>query len=320
MARNEHVKAEKEIHELKRQNQVLSERLGECRKQLHPSDFQQVPPARTDPPKSENRPLYSRGETLGLLVSVVGTMLAVISPQVWQKLLGYALTCAGFSYAFSRSSWTSRFSAKGRLIVSVLVFIALIAIPYSQFAEQWRIEHLHSELVFSVYAPGVAHPDGDYDGIRWQKEFAEDRLKIRLNAKYPIEHLYLSVGAPDGKPSIDGMAQVDADAQGCSTRKPRMNVPGPGPLPAKDGSLFDIGPSASDVVNSGTYWRDHYELHCDRIEAGQTIEVVVASLVTPQPADPLTQLHIYGDYETTATEGNKRISVDEVISITKPQR
>ena len=75
----------------------------------------------------------------------------------------------------------------------------------------------------------------------------------------------------------------------------------------------------NDLMNKNMFFRDHYDLLCQRILAGESIPLVVGVLTQNKNGEmsvPPRQFHIKGYYETTAAEGSKRVPVDEFINIT----
>jgi hypothetical protein len=181
------------------------------------------------------------------------------------------------------------------------------------------MEHMHSELRFSASIPGIAYPDGDHYGIKWSKSFVEVRLIIASTEKFPIQNLDLSIW-PTNKPgALAGMAQTDQEPQGCVVRRPREELSISSlVLRGTDGSRADISPFMNDMMNANWPIREHYDLLCQRILAGESISLVVAALPlngNEGTTIPSSQLHIKGDYETTAAEGSKRVSVDDMVTI-----
>jgi hypothetical protein len=77
----------------------------------------------------------------------------------------------------------------------------------------------------------------------------------------------------------------------------------------------------SDQMDKIQPVRDHYDLLCQRILAGESIPIVVA-IITPLNGGVISvappTVHVVGDYETTAAEDSKRVSVDETVPISRP--
>jgi hypothetical protein len=181
---------------------------------------------------------------------------------------------------------------------------------------------MHSELVFNASAPGVSYPDGDHYGIKWSKGFAEIRLTVASKAQFPIQNLNLSARMMDKAGLIGGMAQSDPEPQGCVVRRPRQVAMPPFVLNGIDGSRADISPFMSDMMNANWPFRDHYDLSCERILAGESVPLVMGTISPPKnggPSTPPSQIHITGDYETTPAEGSKRVPVDEIVTVSSPQ-
>lgn len=279
------------------------------------------PQARPDLRREWREPL-SRTDSIGLLGVLVGIFLALIVPTVWEKVPAFALVCLGAVYLIWLSHWTYHLKVWERRIIAAVVVALLIIGAVPQFREQWRMEHMRSELAFNASAPGVAYPDGDHYGIKWFRGFAEVRLTVTSKAQFPIQSLNLSIWPAAKADAIAGMAQVDQEPQGCVIRRPREQLIPSTVLRGQDGSTADIAPFMNDQLNAVSTIRNHYDLLCQRILAGESIPLVIASLTLKTNGDmviPPTQLHVIGDYETTAAEGSKRVPVDETVPISALQ-
>jgi hypothetical protein len=252
---------------------------------------------------------------LGVLV---GTFFVLVVPTVWYKAPALLLLCFGFAYFIQLSHWTYHLKKSWRVAIIAVFLVALNVGAIPQFIEQWRIEHIRAELAFTASAPGVAYPDGDHYGIKWSKGFAEVRLTVTSKAGFPIQNLNLSVWTADKGDAIAGMAQSDPEPQGCVVRRPRgLDLP-PLVLRGIDGGRADVSPYMNDMMNANFPLRDHYDLLCQRILAGESIPLVIATLTARRNGDasfPPLHIHVKGDYETTAAEGSKRVTVDELVPI-----
>lgn len=185
--------------------------------------------------------------------------------------------------------------------------------------KQWRTEHLRSELTFKGSAPGLEYPDGDHYGIKWSKAFSEVRFTVASGAAFPIQNLSLSIGTEDNGDAITGMALSDNEPEGCVIRRPRegLGLP-PVVFRGIDGSRADISPFMNDEMSKTSPFRNHYDLLCQRILAGETIALVIGSITPKQNGNmsvPPSRLHVKGEYETTPAEGSKRIPVNEFIPV-----
>lgn len=271
-----------------------------------------------DPLREWKQPL-NRADSISLLVGLMGTYFVLILPPVWSKVPAFVMVCLGFGYFiwFSHLTYHLRTSRRMAGIVAIIVLLGAVAIP--QFVEQWHMEHMRSELGFNASIPGIAYPDGDHYGIKWFKTFVEVRLNVASKEKFPIQNLYLSVWPINKAGALAGMAQTDPEPQGCVVRAPRDQLNfGPVVVRGIDGSRADISPFMNDMMNKNWSIRDHYDLLCQRILAGESIPLIMAVLLLNGNGDakiPSSQFHIKGDYETTAAEGSKRIPVDETVNI-----
>jgi hypothetical protein len=270
-------------------------------------------------PLREWKQQLNRADSIGLLGILVGTIFVLIVPTVWYKVTAFALVCFGFGYFTWLSHWTYRIRGiwKVGIIVGIVVLLGVGALP--QFVAQWRMEHIRSELKFNASIPGIAYPDGDHFGIKWSKSFVEVRLSVTSEEKFPIQNLDLSVWPINQPVALAGMAQTDSEPQGCVVRRPREHMRFPSViLRGQDGGRADVSPYMNDRMNEIWLIRDHYDLLCQRILAGESIPLVMAGLPSNGQEGATiasSQLHIKGDYETTAAEGSKRVSVDEIVSI-----
>jgi hypothetical protein len=307
MFKGAYSKLHKRLRKLESENSHLRLQLGQRSDEGSPEISQDIPPS------IEWQEPLNRADSIGLLGVIVGTFFVLIVPTVWYKAPALALLCFGIAYCVWLSHWTHRFSKCARIpmILVLLGIVNLIAIP--QFIEQWHMEHIRSELAFEGNAPGIAYPDGDHYGIQWAKAEAEVRIIVTSNAQFPIQNLTLSVWMPD-KTSLAGMAQSDSEPQGCVIRKPRGQSFPPFILRGNDGSRADVSPIMSDMMRESSPLRDHYDLLCQRILAGESIHLVLATL-TPKPTVAPAQIHVKGGYETTAAEGSKRVPVDETVAV-----
>ena len=280
----------------------------------------------------EWRQALNRADSIGLSAFLVGTLFVLIVPTVWYKVPAFVLMCLGFAYFIWLSHWSHRLKMGWKIfiIVATLGIINYEVIP--QFAEQWRLEHLRSELVFTASAPGNYYPDGDHYGIQWGKEFAEVRLTVKSKTQFPIQNLNLSVRVPDQESQIGGMALADQESRGCAIRRPRLEAPSM-IVRLGDGRQVDITSEAGDKLDKVFFMRDHYDLLCERISEGESIPLVIATVVEKTSASgsrvPLgigdiskapDQMHVTGGYEMSTTQGNKRIPVDEVVTVFKLPR
>jgi hypothetical protein len=266
----------------------------------------------------EWRQPLNRADSIGILGILVGGFFVLIVPTIWYKIPALILLSFGIVYLIWLSHWTHHLNRLWRSIIATvaLAFVSWGVVP--QLMEQWRIEHMFSELSFSARAPGLMYPDGERYGIKWSKPLAEVRLTVTSNAKFPIQNLTLSVWTTNKTDEIAGMAQTDQEPQGCVVRRPREQLVPPLILRGQDGSRADISPDANDEVNKDMPFRNHYDLLCQRILAGESIPLVIGALTQQKNGEmfaPPGQLRIKGDYETTAVEGSKRVPVDELITI-----
>jgi len=258
----------------------------------------------------------NRADSIGLLGILVGTFFVLIVPTVWHKVSAFILLCFGFGYFIWLSHWTSNLNKKWRIaiIIAILVVLNIGVIP--QFVEQWRIEHIRSELAFNASIPGIGYPDGDHYGIKWSKDFVEVRLTIASKDKFPIQNMNLSVWLTPGL--LAGIAQADSEPSGCVVRRPRIQLPLSVLYRAADGGKINVAPLASDMLNASSPLRDHYDLLCQRILLEESIPLVIAGLQQTGKEGavlPFSKIHITGSYETIASEGSKLVHVDEVVAI-----
>ncbi len=105
------------------------------------------PQARPDLRREWREPL-SRTDSIGLLGVLVGIFLALIVPTVWEKVPAFALVCLGAVYLIWLSHWTYHLKVWERRIIAAVVVALLIIGAVPQFREQWRMEHMRSELAF----------------------------------------------------------------------------------------------------------------------------------------------------------------------------
>jgi hypothetical protein len=267
---------------------------------------------------SEWRKPLNRADSIAIFGMLMGIFFVLIVPTVWHKIPAFVMVCFGFAYLVWLSHWTYRLSKfwRGAIIVVSLALLNIAVVP--QFIEQWRTEYMRSELTFDARAPGLAYPDGDHYGIKWFKSFSEVRLTINSKAKFPIQNLNLSIWTVDKGDSIGGMAQAETEPQGCAVRRPRGIEFPQVVLLGQDGSKADISPFMNDQMNTGFPIRDHYDILCQRILAGEKIPLVIATITSKQMGEmsvPPLHVHIKGDYETTAAEGSKRVPVDEIVTV-----
>ena len=268
------------------------------------------------------RPLNG-AESIGLLGVLVGTLFVIIVPTVLSKLPAFLLVCFASAYFIWLSHWTYRWKRWLRIVLILLTFVLLNVGVLPQFVAQWRLEHMRSELKFDGSAPNVAYPDADHYGIKWSKDFSELRLTIKSESTAPIQNLTLSVAVIEKGEAIAGMAQPDQETSGCVVRRPRENLVPEVLLRGVDGSRANIAPFMNDMMNKGWVFRDHYDILCQRIMAGESIPLVMGTISEQRDGDmtvPPKRLHVTGDYETTAAEGSKRIRVDELVLVSIPQR
>lgn len=259
----------------------------------------------------------NRADSIGLLGVLVGTFFVLVVPTVWYKMPAFVLLCFGFAYFLWLSHWTYRLSklVRGGIVAIVLVLLNTEFLP--QFVRQWRLEHIRSELSFNASAPGIAYPSGDHYGIQWSPDFAEVRLTVSSKSKFPIQNLDLSIGLTNNENLIGGIAQTNPDPEGCVVRRPIIALP-PMVFRGDDGSRANVAPFTGDMLNKSWPFRDHYDLLCQRIEAGDAIPLVIASLSRNGGRDmsaPPAQLHIFGNYETIAAEGSKIVPVDQIVNV-----
>jgi hypothetical protein len=283
-----------------------------------PELVQITEPIGPDPRREWKQPL-NRADSIGLVGVLMGTFFVLIVPTVWYKVPAFLLLCFGCVYFIWLSHWTYRLGKSLRVTIIVIILAFLSAGVVPQFVEQWRVENMRSELAFDANIPGIAYPDGDHYGIKWSISFVEVRLTVTSKAKFPIQNLDLSIFPTNKSGTLAGMTQTDPEPEGCVARRPRkqLHLP-PIVLLGNDGSRADVSPFMSDGMNANWPMRDHYDVLCQRILAGESISLIMA--VLPQnrnegAAIPSSQLHIKGDYETTAAEGSKRVSVDEIVTI-----
>jgi len=270
-------------------------------------------------PGDEWREPLNRADSMGLLGMLLGVLFVLVVPTVWYKVPAFALLCFGTAYFIWLSHWTYRLAKGVRAIVITIIVVALSFGVVPQFIEQWRVEHMRSELAFTAKAPGVAYPDGDHYGMKWAKADAEIRFTVTSQAKFPIQNLNLSIWTTAKDYGIAGMAQSDTEPEGCVIRRPREQLILPALiLRGADGSSADISPLVNDTMSKAWPLRDHYDLLCQRILAGESIPLVLGTLTNnikgDMSAQP-SQFHIKGDYETTAAEGSKRVSVDSFVPV-----
>ncbi len=134
------------------------------------------PPLDTDEPQREWQQPLNRIDSIHLLTGLVGTFLALVVPTVWQKVPGLLLMCFGFAYFVWFSQITHRLNKWLRFAIIVVILSGINYTVVPQLIDQWRTDHMQSELAFNANAPGIAYPDGDHYGIKWSKGFAEVRL------------------------------------------------------------------------------------------------------------------------------------------------
>jgi hypothetical protein len=277
-----------------------------------------VSPLDTAKPRHEWQQPLNRIDSIHLLMGLVGTFLAVVVPTVWQKVPGLILMCFGFAYFIWFSQITHGLNKSLRLVVIVVILGGINYAVVPQLVDQWRTDHMRSELAFNANAPGIGYPDGDHYGIKWSKNLAEIRLTVTSKARFPIQNLNLSVWMMDKGDAIVGMAQTDPEPQGCVVRRPRGKDLPPLVLRGQDGSRADISDFMNDQMNALIPFRDHYDLLCQRILADEAVPLVIGALTQEKNGDMSVappDIHIKGDYETTAAEGSKRVPVDETVSI-----
>jgi hypothetical protein len=272
----------------------------------------------SDPLHEWKQPL-NRADSIGLLGILAGTLFVLIVPTVWIKIAAFVLICFGLSYFIWLSHWTHHLSKSWRVAMAAVIIGLLNVVVVPQFVKQWHMEHMRSELKFNATIPGIAYPDGVHYGIQWSKSFVEVRLTVDYKESFPIQNLNLSVWPIDKAGALAGMAQTNSEPQGCAVRRPRelIRFP-PVVLRGDDGSSADISPYMNDMMNADWPIRDHYDFLCQRILAGESISLVLAVLPlngNEGAAISSSQLRIKGDYETTAAEGSKRVSVDEIVVI-----
>jgi hypothetical protein len=204
-----------------------------------------------------------------------------------------------------------------------LLLLALNLFLIPQFVEQWHFEHLRSELKSDASATNLIYPDGDRFGIKWLKSFAEARLSITSEAHFPIQNVNLSIWAIDKGDQIAGMAQLPGnEIDGCVIRRPRLEMLPKLVVRGANGSRADLSPLVNDGMNEGQL-RDHYDVLCQRVGAGESVKLLLATLTLRKDGDATLapdRLRITGDYETTPSEGSKRVRVDETIAVPRPQR
>jgi len=268
-------------------------------------------------PTERHEPL-NQAESIGLLVGLVGTFFVLIVPTVWQKVPALLLMCFGSAYFIWLSHWTHPSTKRVRcvIIIPVLVLINICVIP--QLVEQWRMEHMRSELKFDASATGIGIPEGEYHGIKWRKDFSDIRLVIASDAKFPIQNLNLSIGRIGKDESIAGIAQTDTEPQRCGIGSPSEQIFPPMLIKGLDGSTGYVSPLFNDALNKLDPFRDHYDVSCERITAGGSVALIIATYGKKADTPP-SSLHIFGSYDTTEG-GGKHLLVDEIVSISKPPR
>jgi hypothetical protein len=270
----------------------------------------------------EWREPLNRADSFGLLALVMGILFVIIVPTIWVKAPAFLLVCFGTGYLIWLSHWTYHIRRAVRFIAIVVIVSILCAGVIPQLVAQWHLEHLRSQLKFEGSAPGVSYPDGDHYGISWSKTYAEVRLTIKSGSPTPIQNLNISMAVMDKGFGIAGMVQSEPELGGCAVRRPRENLIAQMLIKGADGSRADIAPFMNDEMNKMPMPRDHYDLLCERVLANDSIPLVIATTAQKLEEDtflPPPRFHITGDYETPATEGSKRVMVDEIVNISRPQ-
>lgn len=274
--------------------------------------------------ESEHKQPLNRADSIGVFGVLLGLFFVLIVPTFWYKVPAIALLCFGSIYFIWLSHWTYRLAEAWRLLVTGATLIIISGAVVPQLIRQWRIEHIRSELFLDAKAPGLSYPAGDRYGIKWSKEFVEVRLTISSHAMYPIQNVNLSIEAKGKNEVIAGMGQIEEDPQGCVVRRPRWDEDFKIPsiiFRGGDGSRVDLSPDLSDDINKTRPFRSHYDVLCQRLLASESVPLVIGFL--PKKADcatPPHQLHVSGSYETTVIEGSKRVSVDNVVTVTSLSR
>ena len=272
-----------------------------------------------DATRSEQRQPLDLSNSLGVLLLGVGLAFTVLPRIFWVNAAGPLVLCAVFSYFVWNSLWTAAYGTAKKASIIGVIFCVFVYAAAPRLLEQWRIEHMRSELAFNAKLPGIAYPSGEHYGIKWYKEYVEVRLTIASQAKEPIRDLSLTISTADTPGMLADMVQADPEPEGCVISRPRLPTLPPILMRGADGSRADLSPFMSDQMNKTNPLRDHYDILCRLISAGQSVPLLIAALPKSagEQAVPFSELHIMGDYETTTTEGSKMISVDESVPVSE---
>jgi hypothetical protein len=172
-----------------------------------------------------------------------------------------------------------------------------------------------AELSFKALATNIGYKEGTkVSGFSWRPQFVDVRFSIDSVSNYPITNLDITAQMTVPNALFVGMDQT-SKISGVEFRYPPHTAPSLD-WPSTNGDVAHIGEVLPDPLPTwkGGSW---YGIHCQRLEGGEKIKIKIVMWNRNTPGTPPHEFHISGSYETTPSEGSRRVLIDKMVAIVK---
>ncbi len=238
--------------------------------------------------------------------------------EIWLGILGFltidALWRTKKVSDWSRSTYaslTGRSRAVSYLIVGAVGALCFCAYWFGVTAVLGGPEK--AALSFDAEATNIQYPGETIAGIPWKTEYARTMITVKSIYNLPMD-LSFTVTIMDQGAYFVVMDKVS------STSDFQVHSPPPPEIPeiqilGKDGSRANVKPVFEEMMAKNLKLGAWYRITCPRFEPEDTLMIDAITNTENKPGIAPSRLRIAGSYETSPSEGSKRISFDRVVTV-----
>jgi hypothetical protein len=154
-------------------------------------------------------------------------------------------------------------------------------------------------------------------GVEWSKQYAEVRLVIKSDYQYPMLNLDVIVHMLEPHEVFIGMAQASSITGVEFHQPPRSPMPEIRLRAADGGPDANPGPLMDEQMSKVWKVGRWYRIYCPRVEPEDKLMIIAVTSTSSLGVAPQL-LRMEGSYETSPSEGSKRIQFDQTVPVTRP--
>jgi len=268
------------------------------------------------PPESSLRRIIAGG-LFSLFCAFIFAALAVfgiISVTLGHILMALAAAIGGILI------WTELIPSKPpkHKLLATLLLVGLIGGADYLIVRYKSAESAHATATAPMAAYlALDHKDGEeIDGIKWDARFHDVRISIDKTTGYPIQSIDLSVDGKE-KGAIDLFAGIGQSSPACPGLKDNpIHLPPDHYFRFHKDNGQDVNESTGDLADrhGGYPFMPGWHVFCPALPSETTLKLVVAAVHLGDNMAP-NNLHIFGSYTITTSDGIKAVKIDDALEV-----